>query len=122
MAHGSLPSPVLRDVCQLALPAAGGVVMQLRPPGRADNFSERLIIRLESWGIFTAATSLCTYEPGAWHVAEDRKGVHVGRTGEHDPFPEPETPERINVRDNHSAALRELNARHAAFWKRQPTR
>src|SRR6516165_2782857 len=45
---------------------------------------------------------VCIYEPGAWHVA--------GRTGEHDPFPEPETPERIDVRDNHPAALRELNA------------
>jgi hypothetical protein len=63
---------------------------------------------------------MCTYEPGAWHVAEDREGVHVGRTGEHDPFPKPETPERIDVRDNHPAALRELNARNAAFWKRQP--
>jgi len=49
-----LPPPIF----QLALLAAGGIVMQLRPPGRADNFSERLIIRLESWGIFTAATSL----------------------------------------------------------------
>jgi hypothetical protein len=45
--------------------------------------------------------------------------VHVGRTGEHDPFPKPETQERIDVRDNHPAALREVNARNAAFWKRQ---
>jgi hypothetical protein len=63
---------------------------------------------------------VCMYEPGAWHVAEDRQGVHVGRTGEHDPFPEPETPERVDVRDNHPAAVRELNARNAAFWKRLP--
>jgi hypothetical protein len=65
---------------------------------------------------------VCTYEPGAWHVAEDRKGVHVGRAGEHDPFPEPETPERVDVRDNHPAALRELNAHNTAFWKRKPPR
>jgi hypothetical protein len=67
MTHGGLPFPVLRDALpeafssnffQLALPAAGGVVMQLHLPGRPDNFSERLLIRLESWGIFTAATSL----------------------------------------------------------------
>jgi hypothetical protein len=61
----------------------------------------------------------CIYEPGSWSLIEDANHVHVDRTGEHDPFPEPETPERIDVRDNHLAAVRELNARNAAFWKRQ---
>jgi hypothetical protein len=43
-----------------------------------------------------------------------------GRTGEHVQFRKPETPERIDVRDNHPAALRDLYVRNAAFWKRLP--
>jgi hypothetical protein len=31
----------------------------------------------------------------------------------------PGSPSQIDVRNNHSAALRELNARNAVFWKRQ---
>jgi hypothetical protein len=68
--------------------------------------------------IYSAAGDLlCTYPPGKWRMHEDSGGVHVAKLGPHNPFPEPETPERIDVQDSEPVTLAKMNKANANFWR-----
>ena len=64
---------------------------------------------------------MCIYSPGSFRIHEDAAGVDVARLGNHNPNPDPEVPERIDVQDSAPELLRRLNQRNADFWAGKST-
>jgi hypothetical protein len=72
--------------------------------------------------VYDASENLvCVYQPGAWSVVEDENGVHVGRTGNHNPLAGPTTPEKVDesAQDGAPSILRRMNMANTRFWAKK---